>query len=90
MICPLCKREVPEHLIEDHHLIPKSKKGKDTIEMCCMCHDQIHEMFTNKELGKKLFTIELLLQNEKIQKWIGFASKQKHFNICMAKKKRNN
>lgn len=71
MICPLCKREmaVPCNL---HHLIPKSKGGKNTptILLHKICHDKIHAVFTETELKRNYNTIEKLQDNEEMQKFI--------------------
>jgi len=88
MKCSICNRETPIEYEEDHHLIPKSKRGKDTIPVCCDCGDQIHNLFTNKELAKKFNTLEKLLESEKIQKWIKWISKKDRFGFCMKNKKK--
>jgi len=86
--CPICLRTPPtEKHIEKHHLKPKCRKGKDTILLCIDCGDQIHQLFTNKELEKKFDTLEKLLVEPKIQKWALWV-KRKNFGICMKTKKR--
>jgi len=37
VICPLCTREIPESEMESHHLIPKSKGGRDTEYLHRIC-----------------------------------------------------
>jgi len=54
--CSLCGRITPKQYAEKHHLIPKSKEGKVTIDVCCNCGDQVHKLFTNKELEKEYHT----------------------------------
>jgi hypothetical protein len=69
----------------DHHLIPqmvndrnKFKKSlskddrKEKVPMCRPCHGQIHKMFTEKELGEQFYTVELLLAQESVQKWVNW------------------
>jgi len=86
--CPICKRTPSaEGLLEKHHLKPKCKKGKDTILVCTDCGDQIHQLFTNKELAKEYNTPEKLLAHPKIQAWAEWV-KNKKFGICMKSKKR--
>jgi C4-type Zn-finger protein len=65
--CPVCRREVPLEFQEKHHLVPKSKKGKETIILCRSCGDQLHKLFTNKQLEKTYKTIEAILSNEKYE-----------------------
>jgi len=89
IICPICKRETPFHCQEKHHMIPRQKKGKITILVCCSCGDQIHQIFTNKELAKKYNTVEAIVADERIQKWVEWISRKPNdFSICMATKKR--
>lgn len=98
IVCPICKRDVPEKYQEEHHLIPKSlqqrKKYKpfinSTIIVCVNCADEIHQLFTEKELAENYNTLEKLLNNERIQKWANWVSKKTNdFSVCMrAKKKR--
>jgi NMD protein affecting ribosome stability and mRNA decay len=96
--CLICNRNIPANLLEEHHLIPKClnkrKKYKkfpknQTIKVCIDCGNQIHQLFTEKELADNLNTLEKILENEKIinwQKWI--AKKPNDFNINMKSKKR--
>ena len=68
MVCPLCERPIDNP--SKHHLIPKSKKGKETVDLHRMCHETIHRNFTNTELAKKYNTIAKILKDEEIQKYI--------------------
>ena len=89
IICPICKRNVPQCYTEKHHLVPKSKKGKEGVLMCVNCGDIIHKLFTNKELEKEYNTVEKLNSNEKIQKWANWVGKKNDFSVCMKHKKRS-
>ena len=88
MICELCERDVSG--ITEHHLVPKcTRKRKyvkrtfdkeyleETIEVCTECHSTIHKFFDGNELARDLYTKELLLENEKMQKFLGWVKKQK-------------
>jgi len=86
MNCSICNRDTPEEYIEKHHLVPKAKKGKETIDVCCDCGDQIHQLFTNKELKNKFNTLEKLLAEPQIQGWVKWVQ-AKRFGITMARKK---
>jgi len=90
MNCPICNRTPPTtEYIEKHHLTPKSRGGKEkeTLLICVDCGDQIHKLFTNKELDKEFNTLEKLLADPRIQKWKEWV-KNKKFGICMKNKKR--
>ena len=88
IICPICERDVPTEYQEQHHLIPKQKKGRKTVVVCCNCGDMLHKLFTNQELAKKYNTIENINLNESVQKWAKWANKKPNdFSICMKTKK---
>ena len=71
--CPLCQREmVKGKRISKHHLVPKSKKGKETLYLHDICHQKIHSVFTEKELEKKYNNVDALLSNEEIQKFVSW------------------
>ncbi|DBA85189.1 TPA: hypothetical protein ACH3X2_005901 [Trebouxia sp. C0005] len=85
--CALCERLMP---LTWHHLYPKEmqkkflKRGLMTeedknsgIRICRQCHNAIHRLFDNELLAKKLHSVESLMQEESIQKWVAYASKQK-------------
>lgn len=90
MICPICNRTPPTaEYIEKHHLTPRSAGGKSgkTVLICIDCGDQIHKLFTNKELKREYNTLEKLLTDPKIQRWKEWVN-NKRFGICMKSKKR--
>lgn len=51
LTCWLCGREF-ETLIQWHHTVPKSKKGRETVPVRPICHKTIHANFTNAELAR--------------------------------------
>ena len=77
-ICVICKRELGKVNISKHHLLPKSEGGKDgeTILIHNICHQKIHSLFTSKELKANLHTIEQLLANEEMIKFIKWVAKK--------------
>lgn len=90
-ICSICKRETPLQFWEKHHLTPKVKSGrnKGTIWVCSPCGHQVHKLFTIKELQYQYNTIESLLLDERIQKWIRWIRKKPGaFYVCMKNKKK--
>lgn len=76
MKCGLCNRELGEVLVEEHHLIPKMKKGKETEPIHRICHRKIHATFTEKELDIYYHTFERLREHEAMQKFIKWVSKK--------------
>ena len=47
------------------------------VDLCTQCHRYIHSTFSEKELGRKYNTLEALLADEKIAKYVAWAKKQK-------------
>ena len=86
--CTICGRLIPPLYQEKHHLIPKSRKGKETILVCCNCGDKLHQLFDNKVLEKELSTVEAIREHPNIQKWIKWIRKKKGFSVCFKSKKR--
>jgi transcription elongation factor Elf1 len=87
--CPICGRETPTEFIEKHHLIPKSKKGRETVDVCCNCGDMIHKIIDLKSMQTVFNTIEAIKSHPDIQKWAKWISKKPNdFSVCMAQKKR--
>ncbi|MEN0051281.1 MAG: HNH endonuclease [Bacteroidota bacterium] len=76
--CPLCQRELGEINISKHHLIPKSKGGTfgETVMLHNICHQKIHSVFSEKELRDDYNTIEKLLANEQIAKFVKWVAKK--------------
>ena len=86
--CELCEREVGT--LTRHHLTPKARGGaKGKCAMVCLsCKDMIHRLIPNKELDREYDTLEKLLANEKIQKYVKWISNKKTERMPMATKKR--
>lgn len=75
-ICPLCKRELGLINIDQHHLVPKTFKGKVTVPLHKICHRKIHATFTERELLNYYNTIERLLEHEQMQSFVSWVSKK--------------
>jgi hypothetical protein len=86
--CELCKREVG--ILTRHHLVPKSRGGRggNVIMLCVSCKDQIHRLFTNKELERVYNTLEKILGDERVKNYIRWIRKQKKERVTMKLKKR--
>ncbi|TCD69569.1 hypothetical protein EIP91_006991 [Steccherinum ochraceum] len=85
--CEICEREVP---LTYHHLIPREVHAKvlkkkwhpesmlnSVAWLCRPCHSAVHHVASNEELAKSLYTVELLLEREDIQRWRKYATKQR-------------
>ena len=87
--CPICKRLAPKAFQEEHHLVPKSKKGKETVTVCVNCGDMIHKIFTNQELKLEYNSVKKILSHPDTKKWIEWISKKPaDFSVCMKRLKK--
>jgi hypothetical protein len=87
--CSICGRILPKKVYrEKHHLTPKCKHGKEYTYVCIDCGDQIHVIFTEKELKNEFNTIEALKSDPRMQEWIRWIRKKSYFGVCMRRKKR--
>ena len=80
-ICELCGRD--EMFLSEHHLVPKCKGGMkgDKIILCKQCHSQVHAFYDEKTLGKSYNTLQKLLEDDRISKYLKWAKKQKRQKI---------
>ena len=70
LICPLCLREIPETEKDAHHLVPKSKGGRVTEYLHRVCHKQIHALLTEAELASQYNSIDALLKEPRIARFV--------------------
>lgn len=84
--CELCGRSPVDTTV--HHLIPREEGGSHgpTAALCRTCHKQIHALYSNKELAIRLYTIKLLQEDEKINKYIKWVRKQPSETILRVRK----
>jgi len=72
VVCPLCEREIPSKQRDAHHLVPKSKGGRQTEYLHRICHRQVHALFTESELAIQYSTVETLLAHREIQRFVSW------------------
>ncbi|CAO3443904.1 HNH endonuclease [Azospirillum largimobile] len=59
--CPLCGRPmVPGASLNEHHLVPRTYGGRDTVTMHRICHAKIHAVLTEQQLRDHYHEIEAL------------------------------
>jgi len=71
--CVLCGREAD---LQEHHLIPRSRKGKITTSVCDDCHKQIHALFDCKTLETTMNSVGALTSNENVLKFVKWVAKR--------------
>ena len=78
--CWLCERPLGRR-VQQHHPVPKSKKGRETVPVHPICHKTVHKVFSNAELARFGDDRAQLLENEELAnflRWI--ADKPPDFN----------
>ncbi|KAL3678677.1 hypothetical protein R1sor_021633 [Riccia sorocarpa] len=88
--CAMCLRYMP---LTFHHLCPRMlhksmlKKGlytkqniNDGIDICRPCHSAIHHVFDHETMALKMNTLEKLMEDERVQRWVRYAEKQRTLN----------
>lgn len=83
--CALCEREVMQ--ITRHHLIPRSKGGREVVDLCVPCHKTLHSFFSNRTLLDELHTVEALRQEPEIARYLSWIRKQPDRVIRVASRK---
>lgn len=89
--CPICDKILE---MTKHHLYPKSIQGSkwfrnhcstdDKIKylfLCRNCHNALHKLFTEKELGREYNSIDKIMAMEKMINYKKWAMKQKYREV---------
>jgi len=89
LTCPLCQRDIPPSQRDRHHLVPKSKGGRETEYLHRICHRQIHALLTETELAGPYATVEALLQHPELQAFVAWVrTKPDDFFVGTSKSRR--
>ena len=69
--CPLCGRKlVGGSSVNRHHLVPRSRNGRDTVALHRICHAAIHATLSENELERQYNTIERLREHPQLRRFI--------------------
>jgi hypothetical protein len=73
-----------------HHLIPRKLHRRTSfkkhysreylnrgIDICQPCHRGLHKLYDEMALGKRLYTLELLLSDDAVRRHVQWSAKQK-------------
>jgi hypothetical protein len=74
--CPLCTRELGSANVDEHHLVPKTFKGKEKEKLHRVCHTKIHSVFTERELANFYHTWERIKTHPEIGKFVEWVKKK--------------
>ena len=67
--CFLCGRRLGQR-IEWHHIVPKSRGGRDTAPVHPICHRTIHRHLTNRQIARDFTTAAPLRTHPEIAKFL--------------------
>lgn len=75
--CPLCGRELPDdHTTDEHHLVPRSKGGREKFRLHRICHQKIHTTLTETELARHYNNWDALKSHPDIADFIRWVEKR--------------
>lgn len=69
-ICPLCGRAIPASQRDAHHLVPKSRGGRETAWLHRICHRQLHALFSESELANRYHHVDALLLHPEVMRFV--------------------
>ncbi len=72
-LCWLCGRPLGRR-VQQHHPVPKAKRGRETVPVHPICHRAIHANFTNVELARSGGAREALLANEAVAAFLAWVT----------------
>jgi len=70
-ICALCDRPLGRK-VEWHHVVPKSRGGRETVPIHPVCHRAIHAAISNKDLARLYPKIDALREHEAIARFLSW------------------
>ena len=68
-VCALCGRPLG-HRVEQHHVVPKSEGGKQTVPVHPICHRTIHAFVANRDLATAYPTMDQLRTRDDVQRYL--------------------
>jgi len=68
---------VPGPSVDEHHLIPRTYKGIETVTLHRVCHGKIHAVLSEKELRDTYHTVAALRAHPEIATFIRWV-RRKH------------
>lgn len=70
-LCFLCGRQLGRR-VEYHHVVPKSRGGRETAPVHPICHRTIHRTLTNKALERDYASADALRVHPEIARFIAW------------------
>lgn len=75
--CPLCDRPmVTGPSLDEHHPVPRSHGGRETVTMHKICHRAVHAMLSESELAEKFSGFAALRTHPMLAPFIAWVKKR--------------
>lgn len=75
--CPLCGRPmVAGASVNQHHLIPRTYGGRETVTMHRICHDKIHAVLSERDLRDAYHDFESLRAHPDLARFIRWVARK--------------
>ena len=75
--CPLCGRPMSEPAALDaHHLVPRSRGGREAFPIHRVCHRKIHATLTEGELAREFSSWEALRAHPEIAAFVAWVGRR--------------
>src|SRR5215813_6083675 len=75
--CPLCGRVmIAGSSLDQHHPIPRSRGGRETVTMHKICHRAIHAMLSERELAVEYAAFETLRAHPMLAQFVAWVRKR--------------
>ena len=84
--CVFCKREVPTR---GHHVVPRSKGGREVAPTCHSCEDFIHKTWSHNELRDAFNSVEKILADARFQRFLRWLYKQQSSSVFRTRRNRS-
>ncbi|HEY0626785.1 MAG TPA: HNH endonuclease [Allosphingosinicella sp.] len=85
--CFLCDRPLGQK-VQWHHIVPKSRGGRETAPVHPICHKTIHATLTNKQLERDCASAEALRAHPELAKFVDWvSSKEPDFHAPTRRRK---
>lgn len=72
-LCFLCGRPLGRR-VERHHVVPKSRGGRETAPIHAICHRTIHRHLTNQQIARDYSSAEAIRTHPEIARFIAWVA----------------
>jgi hypothetical protein len=75
--CPLCGRPmIAGPSVDEHHWVPKSQGGREAGFLHRVCHRQLHELFSERDLAARYSTPDAVRADSVMARFIAWVRKR--------------